>query len=868
MLVAIGIATGALLVPNRSTGASSGPAILPIPAASPAALSAANKLLADPWAGLLTSIEANAAASLSKLDGTKIGPSFTVKGFKVQAVFVLDDAKPSLSISSPPGFTASGPGGFSLRAPLNGTWNLGMTGTLTGNISAKAAGQRLVSATSPPLPFSLTLSNLSLAAAAKLDTTASPVKLTSATIDVNANVGGSLLFPKTPLHIQFARAADGVLTASVALTRASISVGGVGVDWQNVLTIKLLPHTNEAFGDTIFYAYIYLGGALALHLPAPIHTVSVPFDAKLFGIFPVPMPHDQAGELSFAGRGSIPNVWPPGAPASGQVAPQTLDFSSLANTLENGISATHMPFGTVFSIDYPSTQSSPLSDQRPFSYGLEADSTIWTGHYLAAEAFRYAKTHDRDALTRVQTLIAGIRGDFEETKDAVVTGPAGCLGQLSRRGTPTAPPSNKHCTYAPVPTSIAGKVFARTTMPGKDSHNWTEPYQARVGHQCLYVKASGWTVGGHTYNNLTLGEVLARQSGRSLVGITPVNPVYGTGCGSNDADNPTSRDQYSGIFMGLAYAWALVPEVRDQVTPVVDTALEYLLDNGWDVPLAPNTRVVRTSFLGNFDAQISLLRIGATIDPGRFQGRYDQVKDASALAWIPVWFSTIDPIFSYFKFNLDHAFLGPALFLPAAPNENDGTTVQNLLAAYSVVRGPTVSHRNAWFDLVDLLVHGPWQASDTPPWDGGLTTGQEIQSDLGDWQTRWSYDKNQNGDEMPTNDTSAQAAQQLTSYWLTNRVAGYSNGLGESGSVVSSVVPLQYRTGDGMDFVWQKGPFGPGVDASSSKRTEDGYKCGSRPPTWQQIRSCSSAHPRREGSGIDFLLPYWVAVYLGVLPRS
>ena len=859
----IALAASALVLPGSSTSASSDPAILPIPAASPAAISAANELIREPWSGLVQTIGSQAADSLAKLDGTQIGPTATIKGFKVQAVFTLGDVTPSLSIASPPGFTASGPGGFSVRAPLNGTWKLGMSGTLTGHVSAKAGGTKLVSATTPPLPFSFTLSDFSLSAAAKLNTAASPVKLTSAALDVNASVGGSLLFPSSALHIHFARDANGVLAASIALTRASLKIGGVGVDLQNVLTIKLLPHTNEAFGDTIFYAYVYLGGSLALHLPAPIHTVSIPFDAKLFGVFPVPVPHNSAAELSLAARGSIPNVWPSGPPMSNQVAPPSpLSFGSLPDTLEQGIAATHMLSGIVYSVDHLTpTAATRTPDRRKAAYGLEADSTIWTGHYLAAEAFRYATTHKEDALSQVKKLVAGISGDFDETKDAVVTGPAGCLGALGG-----SPPADKSCTYVPVPASIAGKVFARNRMPGSDVHNWTEPYQARVGHQCLYVRSSGWTIDGNTYNNLTLGQAILRSHRGLHAHITPLNPVYGTGCGSSDADNGTSRDQYSGVFLGLAYAWVLVPEIRDQVQPLVDTALQYLLDNGWDVPLPPTTQVVRTSFMGDFDAQVSLLRIGATIDPQRFQGQYDAVKTASALAWIPIWFSTIDPVFSYFKFNLDHAFLGPALFIAGPPNEPDGATIQNLLAAYSVVRAPTVSHRNAWFDLVDLLVHGPWKATDTHNWDGTLTLGQEIQSDLADWQTRWSYDHDAAG--MPTNDTSQQAAQHLVNYWTSGGVGQYSSGVGTSGSVISSVVPLQYRVGDGMDFVWQRGPFGVGVDDSSSKRTEDGYKCGSRPPTWQQIKSCSSAHPQREGSGIDFLLPYWVAVYLGVLPSQ
>jgi hypothetical protein len=334
--------------------------------------------------------------------------------------------------------------------------------------------------------------------------------------------------------------------------------------------------------------------------------------------------------------------------------------------------------------------------------------------------------------------------------------------------------------------------------------------------------------------------------------------MYGTGCGDSDSDAPISRDAYSGLFMGLAYTWSLVPEERERVKRIVDRALGFLLapSHPWDVPLPPKG-YVRTSFLGEFDAQVALLRIGATIDHDRFGAAYDAAKAASALAWIPNWMSTLDPIVGYYKFNLDHAFLGPALVLESDPAVHD-----NLLAAYSIVRAPTVAHRNAYFDLVDILT-GAANAASKSASNPALKLSDEIKSDLNDWQTRWTYVKNPNGDGMPTNLTSPVAAAALAGVW-PSLVGPYSNGQGVTRILATLPLPLYDRTGDGMDFVWQQGPFNLGVDYPSSGRHVGKQDCSALPPSTAQIAACSSA-PLREGPGVDFLLPYWLAVYLKIL---
>src|SRR5262245_15928244 len=73
--------------------------------------------------------------------------------------------------------------------------------------------------------------------------------------------------------------------------------------------------------------------------------------------------------------------------------------------ISQNIRMRHMPFGTILDPIF----ASPESDQI-VGYTHCGDSSIWTGHYLAAEAFRYAVTGSAEALDNVKTALNGISG--------------------------------------------------------------------------------------------------------------------------------------------------------------------------------------------------------------------------------------------------------------------------------------------------------------------------------------------------------------------------------------------------------------------------------------------------------------------------
>jgi uncharacterized protein (TIGR03437 family) len=83
-----------------------------------------------------------------------------------------------------------------------------------------------------------------------------------------------------------------------------------------------------------------------------------------------------------------------------------------AVAISAGIQARHMPFGTILDPMY----ATPASNQI-VGYTRCGDSALWTGAYLAAEAFRYKVTQSADAFTNVKTALAGLKGLADVTGD-------------------------------------------------------------------------------------------------------------------------------------------------------------------------------------------------------------------------------------------------------------------------------------------------------------------------------------------------------------------------------------------------------------------------------------------------------------------
>ena len=81
-----------------------------------------------------------------------------------------------------------------------------------------------------------------------------------------------------------------------------------------------------------------------------------------------------------------------------------------ALSISNNIQALHMPYNVIIDPVF----ATPTSDEI-VGYSRGGNASIWTGHYLAAEAFRYKVTNSPEALDNLRRALGGIRSLVDVT---------------------------------------------------------------------------------------------------------------------------------------------------------------------------------------------------------------------------------------------------------------------------------------------------------------------------------------------------------------------------------------------------------------------------------------------------------------------
>ncbi len=270
----------------------------------------------------------------------------------------------------------------------------------------------------------------------------------------------------------------------------------------------------------------------------------------------------------------------------------------------------------------------------------------------------------------------------------------------------------------------------------------------------------------------------------------------------------TTRDQYSGVFFGLAVAYDAFDGVADgrdraklkkQIRTLVTRMLDFLLRNGWNVPMPDDS--YSTTFLQRPDQQLALLQIGRHVNPKRFEQIY-QAHRAAHLANVgtPIAVECQDTHGSYYKFNLNHINLYNLIRL-----ETEAVTRAVYLDAFATLRactggrgptpeflGPEPDHQNAHFNMIERALLG--------------ATGHdaETRAFLGLWLSR------------PRRDY-------YVDHGTTYGVCGSDR--------ACQVIPVDHRVN--TDFLWQRSPY--------------------------LIRPDRVGDGTIETAAIDYLLPYWMA---------
>src|ERR1700728_723503 len=797
------------------------PTPAPLPPSQLGPLDAVNELLSLPWSGYIPAMaKAQAQALVNSLQGKVLAQN---KGSINESNYwdfalTLTDVSAPIDLTSPPGFSRILPmskdAGFTLEAPLNGVWSLGFQGKWALSSKVVVAGEKVWSA-SAALPWNLTLS-IKIQATVRADgadpnwpiftsVSVTPSLALQATEPIPLQVGTTFQVTVKPGLIQF----------KAPLTDLSVGIGdefSAGLDVTCVVDVTPAPTFGflGVKGPTADFKFA-LDGALKFNLPnvAPFSTSGLSADFGLPIELSLPIPEMLSEYLWLLESTQLPiqvGLNNPNGAVPASLA--NFDFASPAQSIEAQCVASHIPYNAIFAIEHERAVTLPMWSAL-HHYADEEDSALWTGFFLAAASFQYAATSDPAALQLVKQLLDGVDRLFTVCTDAVV----------------------KNGVRSAVPVVVTNGVrrsgfFARSVLPDDSPVRWWQADDSIANNNRAFYEQpeGGWEVFVPGHENLhfnTYAELQASldqipipfgQMPLSESAIRPVGRVWcGVGAGGSFQDATTdhqlSRDQIIGICFGLFIAWSVVsdPSAKERAADRLTELIGYIVDNKWNVPLPPDISAVCTSYLGAFDHQLALLRVGATVNPGQFSAAYDKVKAASQYIWISEWTSVLDPLFEYYKMNLSHAAIVPLLLA-----ESDATVRQNYLSGYNILRQATAHHRNAWFNVANILIQPPSQratyvstakAGSNP----ALLLTEEIKSILEDWLTRRGQVKEPNG--LPTDAVSVANAQAIAALWNTEpaEVELYTpiESLSSSFYISRYARAVSERMGGIMEFTWQ-----------------------------------------------------------------
>ena len=99
-----------------------------------------------------------------------------------------------------------------------------------------------------------------------------------------------------------------------------------------------------------------------------------------------------------------------------------------AVSISDNIQQLHLPYGTILDPVFASPDPNSPAYSQIVSYARAGDSALWTGAYLAAEAFRYQVTRDPDARTNAWRALRGIHSLLDITGSNLL---ARCLMPVS-----------------------------------------------------------------------------------------------------------------------------------------------------------------------------------------------------------------------------------------------------------------------------------------------------------------------------------------------------------------------------------------------------------------------------------------------------
>lgn len=440
----------------------------------------------------------------------------------------------------------------------------------------------------------------------------------------------------------------------------------------------------------------------------------------------------------------------------------------------------HLPLDTIVDVWFDSTNN-------PIGYDGKGDSPIWTGYFLASEAFRYAVTHNQSALTYIKRAALGLQ------RLITISGEPGYLVRF-------AVPKNEMYTTDPLWQDFFGQ-----------SNRFDVVYQGE-----------NWTY-----------------------------------------EDRTSRDQNIGIIFGFGIVFDLLKddpspqaqEICQIIKTNVELVLDYFIKVDWIVvDVGGNSKMGADFKSGLFFtgpgtvAILAFLKVGELVNPEKYGPLYYNYAMKEGWADQTLDMNDLNVNWQYYAFNLNHATFFTLLRLETDPK---------LKAIYQQAYDQSLwrlvkYHRNAYFNLIYLIVHDNYDVSASYQ-DGEVTlfpwndTVDALQRYSDAPRRRWTVTNSDRTIIHPKTGANVsiidpKSVNWAETYGITNldfifEPVGFSlSEEFELGSHALYALPIDERPVS--DFQWQRSPF-------DLDTTGDG--------SWESPAMC-------------YTLIYWMARYYDFLP--
>ena len=167
-----------------------------------------------------------------------------------------------------------------------------------------------------------------------------------------------------------------------------------------------------------------------------------------------------------------------------------------------------------------------------------------------------------------------------------------------------------------------------------------------------------------------------------------------------------SRDQYAGIFFGLAAVYDLVkdPAIKSAAARGMEKMLDYLIVNNWiisedRVTIDRGGEAFPTIWTGINYQKITFLVIGNHINSKKYGAALKASSDLAETAWFPVWIGLFEQLDGYYGNNLNYiSFYSYFRF------EKDEYRKILMKDAFHLLNNNIGHHNNPHFDMIKIAI--------------------------------------------------------------------------------------------------------------------------------------------------------------------